>query len=217
MPFHSAAFADRTAAGVELAERVAERLSADGANVVVCALPRGGVPVAVPVAERLHATLDAIIVRKLRAPGQPELAMGALAWLSGTLAEVRSSWVRVPTTVYDAAVAHERAVLADLDLRYRGGRPAPDLTERVVIVVDDGLATGATTAAAVQLARTLGAARVMVAAPVGSTSACELLEGEADEVVCLSAPEDFRAVSLYYRDFSPPSDESVRRALSGTS
>jgi len=205
-------FADRNQAGLALADRLAARFHPD-AESIVCALPRGGVPVAVPIAKTLGAPLDAILVRKLRAPYQPEFAMGALACLGATIAEVRYEEAGMAEDLYRAAVARETAALADLNERYRESRPAPDLTDRSVVVVDDGLATGSTMTAAVRLARTLGADEVMVAVPVGSASACRALSREADDVLCLLVPDDFRAVSLYYREFSPPSDDAVRAAL----
>jgi predicted phosphoribosyltransferase len=205
-------FADRTQAGLALAERLGATFEPKG-ETIVCALPRGGVPVAVPIAKTLGAPLDAILVRKLRAPFQPEFAIGALAALGDRIEEMRYEEAGMPDWVYQAAVASEKAALAELDNRYRQGRPAPDLNERSVIVVDDGLATGSTMTAAVRLARSLGASEVVVAAPVGSTSAVRALSHEADDVRCLLARDDFRAVSLYYSEFSPPSDEAVRVAL----
>jgi predicted phosphoribosyltransferase len=167
----------------------------------------------VPIAKALGAPLDAIVVRKLRAPFQPEFAIGALAALGDRRQEVRYEEAGTSDRVYQAAIAGETAALSELDTRYREGRPAPDLSEHTVVVVDDGLATGSTMTAAVRLAKFSGASEVVVAVPVGSTSAVRALAHEADDVRCLLVRDDFRAVSLYYGEFSPPSDESVRAAL----
>ncbi len=208
-------FRDRTHAGAVLAEELAFVVA--GADVLVCALPRGGVPVAVPVAERLGAQLDAVIVRKIRTPGQPELAMGAVARLGDIVVAVRADEIAarigLGSAAFDAAVDQESAATRDLDVRYRSGRPAPDVTGRQLVLVDDGLATGASMIAAVRLARQAGAARTVVAVPVGSRPACAVLGHEADDVVCPVRPQTFGAVSRFYANFDPPSDQSVRDAL----
>jgi putative phosphoribosyl transferase len=207
-------FADRTEAGEALADRLTGKI---GDDALVCALPRGGVPVAVPIARRVAAELDAIIVRKLRAPGQPELAMGALAGLGSAVAEMAYDRVveefGVPGAQFRATVERERAALAELAVRYRGARAVPDLLGRTVVLVDDGLATGSTMTAAARLARKLEAAQVIVAVPVAASGAVDSLRQEADEVVCVLVPKAFLAVGHHYADFAPPSDESVRTAL----
>jgi putative phosphoribosyl transferase len=189
----------------------------DWHDPIVLALPRGGVPVAVPVAEKLAAPLDAVIVEKLRAPRRAELAMGAVAGI-GDASEVMCHGEVVATYgVADEAflAARERALirLRELDQRYRGGRPPPALDGRVAILVDDGIATGSTMVAAARLVRGLGAGRVVVAAPLGARTSCRELARDADDVVCPSQPEPFIAVSLGYLDFSPPSDDDVRAIL----
>jgi putative phosphoribosyl transferase len=171
----------------------------------------------VPVAEKLAAPLDAVIVEKLRTPRREELAMGAVAGI-GDASEVMCHGEVVTTYgVTDAAflAARERALvrLGELDQRYRGSRPPPDLDGRVVILVDDGIATGSTMVAAARLVRWLGAGRVVVAAPLGARSSCRDLAIDADDVVCPSQPEPFIAVSLGYLDFAPPSDDDVRATL----
>jgi len=196
----------------EAGRRLAAELAAYGGrvDVVVLGLPRGGVPVAVEVARALHAALDVFVVRKLGAPGHPELAMGAIA--SGGVRVLSRDiidelGIRAPAI--DAVTARERIELERRDRLYRGGRQLPDLRDRTVIVVDDGLATGATMEAAVQAVRLCGPARVVVGTPVGAAEACHRLRRVADEVVCTQTPEPFRAVGLWYEQFEPTTDEEV--------
>jgi putative phosphoribosyl transferase len=173
--------------------------------------------VAVPVAEKLAAPLDAVIVEKLRAPRRAELAMGAVAGIGDASEVMCHGEVVTAYGVTDAAflAAREQALirLGELDQRYRGGRPPAALDGRVVILVDDGIATGSTMVAAARLVRGLGAGRVVVAAPLGPRSSCRELAKDADDVVCPSQPDPFIAVSLGYLDFSPPSDDDVRAML----
>jgi putative phosphoribosyl transferase len=215
MPPNSArvrAFADRHEAGRELAARL---LAYKGRpDVVVLALPRGGVPVAFEIAEALGAPLDIFVVRKLGMPGHAEFAVGAIA--SGGVRVVNDEVLRVYGILPAAIAAVAKRELAELERRereYRGGRPLPDLRNRVVILVDDGLATGSTMRAAVQAVRALGPSRVVVAVPVGAAQTCEEFADVADETVCALTPEPFKAVGLWYRDFSQTTDDEVRALL----
>jgi putative phosphoribosyl transferase len=199
-------FADRVDAGRQLARRL-EHLR--GQDLVVLGLPRGGVPVAFEVAEALDAPLDVIVVRKLGVPFQPELAMGAIGE-DGTRvldAEVLSL-AGVSDEDLAAVESRERAQLEERVARLRRGRARADLTGRIAVVVDDGIATGSTARVACQVARHLGAARVVVAVPVAPAECARDLLG-ADEVVCVSVPRQLRAVGYHYRDFSPTSDDEV--------
>jgi predicted phosphoribosyltransferase len=205
-------FADRREAGVVLAARV--RQLADKGNLVVLALPRGGVPVACEVARALAAPLDVFVVRKLGLPGHPELAMGAIA--SGgvrVLNEDVLESVAVSQAAIDAVTRTEQSELERRERAYRDGQPLVPITGRVVLLVDDGLATGSTMRAAVQAVRRLDPARVVVAVPVGAKQACEALGEVADEVVCPFTPEPFTAVGLWYADFAQTTDEEVRHLL----
>jgi len=199
-------FRDRVDAGRQLATRL-EHLR--GQDAVVLGLPRGGVPVAFEVAEALDLPLDVIVVRKLGVPYQPELAMGAIG--EGG-ARVLDSRVLAATRVSDddlaAIESRERAELEARVARLRRGRDPVDLAGRIAVIVDDGIATGSTARVACEVARHLGAVRVVVAVPVAPVEATRGLPG-ADEVVCISAPPEFMAVGYHYRDFSPTSDEEV--------
>ena len=199
-------FADRVDAGRQLATRL-QHLR--GQDAVVLGLPRGGVPVAFEVAQALDLPLDVIVVRKLGVPYQPELAMGAIG--EGG-ARVLDSRVLAATRVTDDDLAviesRERGELEARVARLRRGRDPVDLAGRIAVIVDDGIATGSTARVACEVARHLGAARVVVAVPVAPVEAARGLPG-ADEVVCVSAPAEFMAVGYHYRDFSPTSDEEV--------
>jgi predicted phosphoribosyltransferase len=205
-------FRDRREAGRRLAARLAAY--ANRPDVRVLALPRGGVPVAYEVARALDAPLDVFVVRKLGVPGHPELAMGAVA--TGGLRVLNESVVRalrIPERVIDAVAAEEQRELARRERLYRGERPPPDVRGRTVIVVDDGLATGATVNAAVEVLRGLKPARIVVAVPIAPPETCAALRAKVDEVVCAVTPEPFYAVGLWYEDFSPTTDEEVRDLL----
>jgi predicted phosphoribosyltransferase len=183
-------------------------------DVIVLALPRGGVPVGAEVARALGAPLDVLLVRKLGVPGHEELAMGAIA--DGGVRVVNEDVLRalrVPVDAVEAVALEEGQELQRRARAYRGGRPAPDLRGRTVILVDDGLATGSTMRAAVAAVRRQGPARVVVAVPVGAEDTCEALRREADEVVCPRTPEPFYAVGAWYRDFLQTTDEEVRELL----
>jgi predicted phosphoribosyltransferase len=206
-------FRDRTEAGVELGERLVGEYGARD-DVVVLALPRGGVVVALEVARALGAPLDVLVVRKLGFPGQDELAMGAIA--SGgarVLNETLLEQTGVPTDLVEAAIAREEAELVRREELYRGTRPPPVVRGNTVVIVDDGLATGSTMLAAVQALRSQAPARVVVAVPTAPPQTCSLLEDVADEVVCLRQPYPFYAVGLSYADFSEVGDDEVRRVL----
>jgi len=206
------AFANRTEAGRLLAEKLVNY--AGRADVIVLGLPRGGVPVAFEVAQRLGASLDVFIVRKLGVPGFEELAAGAIA--SGGVRVLNEDVMRaIPHAdqAINAITARETAELERREQIYREGRPPPELRDRIVILVDDGLATGATMRAAVKALRERGAAKIVVAVPVGPPDTCHELEERADETICLSTPEFFQAVGQYYEDFSQTSDEDVRELL----
>src|SRR5881227_1418445 len=205
-------FANRTEAGRLLAEKLENYAGRD--DVIVLGLPRGGVPVAYEVAKRLVAPLDVFIVRKLGVPGFEELAAGAIA--SGGVRVLNEDVVRaIPyaTEAIEAVTAKETAELQRREQIYREGRPAPKLRDKIVILVDDGLATGATMRAAVKALRQRGAAKIVVAVPVGPPDTCREIEEEADETVCATTPEFFQAVGQYYEDFSQTSDEEVRELL----
>ena len=200
-------FLDRSDAGGRLANRM---LHLRGEDVVVLALPRGGVPVAAEVARALGAPLDVIVVRKLGVPVQPELGMGAIG--EGDVRIINPEVVAI-THVTDAEIAAvERRERAELDRRarrFRGDRPRTPLAGRTAVIIDDGIATGSTARAACQVARAQGAARVVLAVPVAPPSACAALAADADEVICLETPGHFLAIGEWYQDFSQTSDREV--------
>jgi predicted phosphoribosyltransferase len=208
-------YAHRTEAGRALAHLLS--LYAGRDDVEVLALPRGGVPVAVPVAQALGASLELLIVRKLGLPDHPEVAMGAIADLGGTVEFIRNEGVIAAAGVseedIDAVFALELAELRRRDSEYREGRPVVPLRDRVVIIVDDGLATGATARVAVAAVRKQHPSRVVVAVPIGAKEACAELREVADEVFCPFTPDDFHAVSQGYADFQPTEDAEVMAAL----
>lgn len=206
------AFEDRKEAGRALAARL--RQYAGRSDVVVLALPRGGVPVAAPVADALDAPLDLFLVRKLGTPGHRELAMGAIA--SGGIRVLNDDvvkWYGIPPAAIDAVAREEEQELVRREATYREGREAPPLEGKIVILIDDGLATGSTMMAAVKAVRQRHPARIIVAVPVGARDTCEALATVADEVVCVRMPEPFSAVGQWYLDFDQTTDEEVRRLL----
>ncbi|SDQ34399.1 phosphoribosyltransferase [Quadrisphaera sp. DSM 44207] len=217
-------YPDRREAGRVLAEAVRAAVGAPPGAAAGCAvlgLPRGGVPVAAPVAEALGGDLDVLVVRKLGVPEQPELAMGAVAVVGSALETVRNERVLahlgIAPEVFEAVRDREVAELGRREAAYRAGRAAVPVRGRTVVLVDDGLATGATVRAAVAAVRRQGPSRVVVAVPVGSARTCEALAEVADEVVCPWTPEPFAAVGQAYRDFAAVPDERVRELLSGAS
>jgi len=205
-------FADRADAGRQLAAGLAEYARQE--STVVLALPRGGVPVGVEVATSLDAPLDVYVVRKLGVPGREELAMGALAG-DGTCVvdEELVESLGVAPQELDAAVARESAEIARRERAYRNARPAPELAGKTVIVVDDGLATGATMRAAAIALRRHNPAKLVVAVPVAAPRTCASLAQEVDRVVCAFTPEPFHAVGLYYENFDQIGDDEVRQLL----
>src|SRR5438128_2245707 len=205
-------FRDRHEAG----RRLADKLSAYAKrpDVLVLALPRGGVPVAYEVARSLGAPLDVFLVRKLGVPGYEELAMGALA--SGGVRVLNDDLVDmlgIPASAIAAAALREGRELARREREYREGRPALDVRGRTVILVDDGLATGSTMRAAVTALRQLDPAAIVVAVPTAAAQTCAELRPLVEEIVCASTPEPFDAVGLWYVDFSQTTDEEVRELL----
>ena len=205
-------FRDRREAGQLLARQLGDYK--DREDVVILALPRGGVPVAYEIARDLKAPLDVFVVRKLGVPWQPELAMGAIAG-SGTEflnGDVVSAY-NIPPHVIRAVADRERKELTRRLAEYRGDRPFPDLQDLTIILVDDGLATGSSMRAAVQAVRHEHPRTIVVAVPVAAARTCQILRSEVDEVICLRTPEDFSAVGLCYEDFSQTTDEEVRELL----
>lgn len=213
-------FHNRLEAGRLLGDELARRFGGRG-DLLVLALPRGGVPVGYAVARALHAPLDLFIVRKLGVPGHEELAMGAIA--SGGIRVLNDEvlgYIPVSEEAIEAVAQREERELARRERAYRGDRPSVDVSGRTVIVVDDGLATGSSMRAAVRALRKMEPRAIIVAVPVAASSTCVELRDEVDDVVCLRMPEPFQAVGLWYEDFSQTTDEEVHdlfdRAASGT-
>ncbi|MDQ4075055.1 MAG: phosphoribosyltransferase [Chloroflexota bacterium] len=205
-------YRDRRGAGRYLATKL-ERY-ANRPDVLVFALPRGGVPVGYEVAKALDAPLDVFLVRKLGLPGHEELAMGAIA--SGGVRALNREVVqglRIPERVIDSVAASEQRELQRREQLYRGDRPMPEVEGKTVILVDDGLATGATMRAAVAALRERAPAKIVVAVPVAARETCQMFRDEVDHVVCAMTPEPFRAVGLWYEDFSQTTDAEVRELL----
>ena len=205
-------FKDRADAG----RRLAARLTAytNRSDLIVLALPRGGVPVAYEVARLLHVPLDVFLVRKLGLPGHPELAMGAIA--EGGVEVLSEHLIRdagVPASLLRQVAVREQLEMDRRDQLYRGGRRLSPVRDQVVIVIDDGLATGSTMQAAVIALTRLAPSRIIVAVPVGARETCARLSSIADEVVCLEMPEPFNAVGLWYEAFDQTTDEEVRGLL----
>jgi predicted phosphoribosyltransferase len=207
-----ALFANRSEAGRKLARDLLEYKGRN--DVVVLALPRGGVPVAYEVALELNAPLDVFLVRKLGVPGHEELAMGAIA--SGGVRVLNTDVLRaldIPGNVIDAVAVREQRELERREQEYRDGRAAPDLNGKIVILIDDGLATGASMRAAVQGVRAQNPAKIVVAVPTGAPETCAQFEQITDQVVCDTTPEPFYGVGVWYEDFGQTSDAEVRELL----
>lgn len=206
-------FENRREAGRLLAEKLLAFANRD--DVIVLGLPRGGVPVAYEVARRLRAPLDVFVVRKLGVPGQEELAFGAIASGGGRVLNsdlVRA--LRLPDSLIQRVASNESIELKRRDHIYRGDRPFPDLSDKTVIVVDDGLATGASMRAAVEALRKLGPKEIVVAVPVGARETCGSFSELADVIcVCATTPEPFYGVGMWYQDFSQTTDAEVHDLL----
>ena len=214
----SGSFLDRFEAGRYLGEELRQRGYAAAPDVLVLALPRGGVPVGYEVARALHAPLDVFIVRKVGVPGHEELAMGAIA--SGGVKVVNEDvldMLRLPRAMFEAAAKKELREVERRESEYRGDRPRLDLKGKTVVVIDDGLATGSTMLAAVRAVRLAGAERIVVAVPVAAEETCDAFRSEVDEVICAITPQPFHAVGIWYQDFSQTSDEEVRALLARAS
>jgi predicted phosphoribosyltransferase len=205
-------YRDRSEAGQVLARKLAHY--AGRPDVLVLALPRGGVPVAFEVAKALHAPLDVFLVRKLGVPGHEELAMGAIA--TGGVRVINEDVVRmlhIPDAVIDAVAAREQQELQRREHLYRDDLPPPNVKGKTVILIDDGLATGSTMRAAVMALRKQHPARIVVAVPVAAPSTCSELQAEVDEIICAQTPEPFYGVGFWYEDFSQISDKEVHDLL----
>lgn len=214
MSYEQAAFTNRVTAGQALARKLVSYHNQPG--LLVLALPRGGVPVAAEVAKALNAELEIIPVRKLGVPGNSELAMGAIA-LGGqhVFNQEIIEYLHLTRTILQAAIDRETKELTRRNEIYRQGRPMPDMANRTVILVDDGLATGATMKAAIAAVRAGNAAHIVVAVPVGAEETCQSLAQDVDELVCLLKPEPFYGVGFGYKDFSQLTDQQVLDCLQG--
>lgn len=195
-------FTDRVDAGMQLAEAL---VGFRGSDAVLLAIPRGGVPVAAEVAKVLHLPLDILLTKKIGHPDQPELAIGAVS-LHGILLDPR---FHLPREYIDGEVERIRGVLREREAAYRSGRPALDVKGRTAIIVDDGIATGYTVRAAIELLRQAGAKSVVVAVPVAAWQTVDMLEELADQVICLEVPDELFAIGAHYENFSQVSDEEV--------
>ncbi|RLG61007.1 phosphoribosyltransferase [Candidatus Geothermarchaeota archaeon] len=207
-------FKDRFEAGRKLAERLKEY---EKDNVLILAIPRGGVIIGYEVSKTIKAPLDLIIPRKLSAPGNPELAIGAVG-PDGSMVLNKDiiKWLGVSTKYIEAEKERQMREVKRRMLRYRGSESLPEVKDKVVILVDDGIATGATMRAAIASVRKMGAKKIVVAVPVGPPETIKRLRKEADEVICLETPEPFFAIGQFYLDFEQVSDEEVIRFLKET-
>lgn len=207
-----APFKDRRDAGRKLAQKLSAY--AGQSNLLILALPRGGVPVAYEVALALNAPMDIFIVRKLGLPGREELAIGAIA--SGGIRVLNSDILRmlsIPEEVMNFVVKREAAELQRREKLYRGNRPFPEVRDHTVVLIDDGLATGASMRAAIAGLRAQGPARIVIAVPTAAPDVCDAFRSEVDEIVCAVTPEPFYGVGRWYEDFSQVTDEEVRILL----
>jgi len=205
-------FHDRIHAGRLLADRLSRY--AKDLDLLVCALPRGGVLVGYSVAEALNAPLDVVIVRKLGVPGENEVAMGAIA--TGGVCVLSQELIQglgIPSRAVEAVIAREQRELARRETLYRGAAPPPQIRGRTVILVDDGIATGATMRAAAAVIKQQQPKQLVIAVPVAPPSSCVELEAQADEIVCVAQPESFFAIGQFYEDFHQVTDEEVRDLL----
>lgn len=205
-------FCDRTHAGKELATQLTAY--ANRSDVLVLGLPRGGVPVAYEVAKALNLPLDICLVRKLGVPGHKELAMGAIA--SGGVRVLNYdviSWLAISDKTFEHVAARELRELQRRDRVYRGDRPQPEICDHIILLIDDGLATGATMQAAIEVLQQQQPKEIVVAVPVAPLSRCRALEADVDRVICLATPEPFYAIGLWYKNFAQTTDEQVRNLL----
>jgi putative phosphoribosyl transferase len=201
-------FRNRTDAGQQLAQAL--KTYANRADVLVLGLPRGGVPVAYEVAKALSAPLDICIVRKLGVPGHKELAMGAIA--SGGVRVLNYDvlgWLQIPSKTIDEVAERELRELQRRDRTYRGERPQPEIKDRTILLVDDGLATGSTMRAAIAVLKAQHPKEIIIAVPVAPTDVCQELRAEVEKVICLATPEPFYAIGLWYENFAQTTDEEV--------
>lgn len=205
-------FLDRADAGRQLAAKLVAYVNRP--EVLVLGLPRGGIPVAAEVARSLHAPLDVCLVRKLGVPGHSELAMGAIA--SDGVPVLNNdviNWLEISDQTMRVVTAQELRELRRRDRAYRGNRPPPTISDRIIILVDDGIATSATMRAAISVIKPHHPAKLVIAVPVAPQEVCQQLQAEVDELVCLMMPEPFYAIGLWYEDFSQLTDAEVRALL----
>jgi putative phosphoribosyl transferase len=209
-------FKNRTDAGRKLAEKLTEYENRD--DVIVLALPRGGVPVAFEVAQKLNAPLDVFLVRKLGVPGHEELAMGAIA--SGGVRVLNwqtIDYLRIPEAAIDAVAGKETRELERREKAYRDDRPAPDVRGKIVILIDDGLATGATMRAAAIALKEQNPGKLIIAVPISSPDTCDEFRAEVDTIICAVTPAPFYGVGMWYQDFSQTTDDEVCELLKKSS
>ncbi len=201
-------FYNRAEAGEKLARKLTTYKNRD--NILVLALPRGGVPVAFEIAKGLNLPLDVCVVRKLGVPERPELAMGAIA-LGGVrvINQDVVNWLNIPPQIIEEVTRKEQQELHRREQVYRGDRPFPHIYDQTIILVDDGIATGSTIRAAIAILDKQQAKKIIVAVPVAPPAVCQELRHEVDEIVCLSTPENLNSISLWYEDFSQTTDEEV--------
>ena len=205
-------FNDRADAGKKLAKKLSEY--ANRSDVIILALPRGGVPVAFEVAKELNVKMDVFIVRKLGVPGNEELAMGAIA--SDNIRVLNEDVIRsfqIPQSVIDEVAVNELRELERRERLYRGNRPKPDISGSTVILIDDGLATGATMRAAAAAVKTKNPAKIVIAVPTAASDTCSAFENEVDKTICVATPEPFYVVGAWYEDFSQTTDKEVCELL----
>lgn len=205
-------FNDRADAGKKLAKKLSEY--ANRSDVIILALPRGGVPVAFEVAKELNVKMDVFIVRKLGVPGNEELAMGAIA--SENIRVLNEDVIRsfqIPQSVIDEVAVNELRELERRERLYRGNRPKPDISGSTVILIDDGLATGATMRAAAAAVKTKNPAKIVIAVPTAASDTCSAFENEVDKTICVATPEPFYGVGAWYEDFSQTTDKEVCELL----
>jgi len=205
-------FRDRKEAGQQLA--ISLKTYADCANGLVLGLPRGGVPIAYEVADALHLPLDVCLVRKLGVPGHKELAMGAIA--AGGVRVLNSdvlSWLRISAETLEHVAARELLEVQRRDRAYRGERPQPGIQGKTILLIDDGIATGATMRAAIAVLKAQKPQQIVVAVPVAPLDTCRALNAEVDQVICLATPDPFYAIGLWYKNFAQTTDEQVRKCL----